>query len=242
MSSPAKALVLRQHAEVWSRGNLAAIDEIYAADFVGHHPGAPDWNGRDGVKEVVTAVRQAFPDFAESVDEVLVDGDRVVTRFRASGTHGGPWRGVAATGRSIDVAEMAIFRVSDGQIAEKWGLIDRLGMVEQLGVSPTSGPRMELLYEITMDVEADDLGLTPLGRRRIVRVNGGTFEGPRLRGTVLPGGGDWLVERQDGVRALDVRITLRTDDGQLIYAHYPGLFHSSPDVAQRFTQGELVDP
>jgi hypothetical protein len=102
--------------------------------------------------------------------------------------------------------------------------------------------RTELLYEIAMDAEVDDLGQTPLGRRRIVRVTGGTFEGPRLRGTVLPGGGDWFVERADGVRQLDVRITLRTDDGALSYAHYPGLFHAGPGVMDRLLRGETVDP
>ncbi len=104
------------------------------------------------------------------------------------------------------------------------------------------GVPTELLYEIAMDAEIDDLGQTPLGHRRIVRVTGGTFEGPRLRGTVLPGGGDWLVERADGVRQLDVRITLRTDDGALIYAHYPGLFHAAPGVMDGLLRGETVDP
>lgn len=104
------------------------------------------------------------------------------------------------------------------------------------------GVRTELLYEITMNAEVDDLGQTPLGHRRIVRVTGGTFEGPRLRGTVLPGGGDWLVERSDGVRALDIRITLRTDDGHPIYAHYPGLFHGAPGVMERLLRGDAVDP
>jgi hypothetical protein len=104
------------------------------------------------------------------------------------------------------------------------------------------GVRTELLYEIAMDAEIDDLGQTPVGHRRIVRVTGGTFEGPKLRGTVLPGGGDWLVERGDGVRALDVRITLRTDDGALIYARYPGLFHAGPGVMERLLRGEPVDP
>ena len=102
--------------------------------------------------------------------------------------------------------------------------------------------RTELLYEIAMDAEVDDLGETPLGRRRIVRVTGGTFEGPKLRGTVLPGGGDWLVERRDGVRALDVRITLRSHDDALIYARYPGLFHAGPGVMERLLRGETVDP
>ena len=59
---------------------------------------------------------------------------------------------------------------------------------------------------------------------------------------MLPGGGDWLVERADGVRQLDVRITLSTDDGALIYAHYPGLFHAAPGVMDRLLRGEPVDP
>jgi hypothetical protein len=101
---------------------------------------------------------------------------------------------------------------------------------------------MDLLYDITMDAEVDDLGLTPLGHRRIVRVTGGTFAGPRLRGTVLPGGGDWLVERRDGTRILDVRITLKTDDGDLIYAHYPGLFHAKLGTIERLGRGETIDP
>jgi uncharacterized protein DUF3237 len=104
------------------------------------------------------------------------------------------------------------------------------------------GVRTEFLYDITMDAEAQDVGPTPAGHRRIVVVTGGTFEGPRLRGTVLPGGGDWLVQRSDGSRLLDVRITLRTDDGALIYARYPGLFHGPPDVMERILRGEAVDP
>jgi hypothetical protein len=101
---------------------------------------------------------------------------------------------------------------------------------------------LDFLYEITMDAEIEDVGATPAGHRRFVKVTGGAFNGPRLRGTALPGGGDWLVEHRDGTRALDVRIMLRTDDGDLIYAHYPGLFHASAEVLGRFTRGETVDP
>lgn len=84
--------------------------------------------------------------------------------------------------------------------------------------------------------------MTPAGHRRLVLVKGGRFEGPRVKGAVLPGGGDWLVERADATRALDVRITLRTDDGEFVYAHYPGLFHHSDEVAERFRRHEPVDP
>ena len=93
-----------------------------------------------------------------------------------------------------------------------------------------------------MDAEVDDVGATPSGRRRVVRVTGGSFAGPKLRGTVLPGGGDRLIERADGAWALDVRITLRTDDGALIYAYYLGLFHAERGVFERIAAGQAVDP
>lgn len=237
-----RTVVLRHHEEIWSRGNLDAIEELYAPNFVGHHPGSPDWIGRAGVRDVVLKVRRAFPDFTESVEDIVVDGDKVVTRFTASGTHLGPLGDAPPTGRPLRVAEMALCRVVGGQIAEKWGVIDRLGMFGQLGLNPFPGPRLELLYEITMEADVLDLGPTPAGRRRIVCVTGGTFEGPRLRGTVVPGGGDWVLERQDGSRALDVRITLRTDDGHLIYAHYPGRFQGPHDVLARIAAGEDVAP
>lgn len=237
----ARTVVLRQHDEVWSRGNLDAVNALYAHDFVGHHPGRPDWMGREGVKLMVWTTRAAFPDFHESVEDVVVDGDRVVTRFTASGTHLGTLAGVSATGRRMTMPEIAVFRVAEGQIAEKWGVLDRLAMFQQLGVVPNVWPPTEFLYEITMDVTVLDVGPTPGGHRRIVRVEGGTFAGPRLHGDVLPGGGDWVLERADGSRRLDVRVTLRTDDGDLIYASYGGVFHAPPEIAQRLRTGEPVD-
>jgi steroid delta-isomerase-like uncharacterized protein len=237
----ATAVVIRQHEELWSQGNLEIVDELFAPSFVGRHPGADDWIGPAGVRQAVGNVRRAFPDFVETVIDVVEEGSKVVTRFVASGTHRGPYRGVSPTGKRIAVEEVGIFRIDGGKIVEKWGLIDRLGMFAQLGVPPTPGPQTAFLYEIVMDAELHDLGVTPAGHRRIVVVTGGRFEGPALRGQVLAGGGDWLVERADGTRALDVRITLRTDDGDLIYAHYPGLFYGAPDVLSRLLAGEAVE-
>jgi len=99
------------------------VDEIYAPHFVGHHPGSPDWIGPERVKEVVVEIRRAFPDFREEVEDVIVEGTRVVTRF--TGTHLGPLRGVAPTGKRVSLAEMGIFHVVEGRIVEKWGLTDR---------------------------------------------------------------------------------------------------------------------
>lgn len=105
------------------------------------------------------------------------------------------------------------------------------------------GLRSELLCEMSAELEEpQDLGTTPFGKRRILYVKGGTFAGPRLRGEVLPGGGDWVLVRLDGVRQLDVRVTLRTDDGHLVYMSHRGLLDVPPEVFQRLLRGEAVDP
>jgi hypothetical protein len=103
--------------------------------------------------------------------------------------------------------------------------------------------KAELLYEVSVDLDApQNVGATPHGNRQIFCVKGGTFEGPKLRGEVLPGGGDWALLRPDGAGELDVRATMRTDDGHLIYTYYRGILHASPEAMQRMLQGQAVDP
>jgi uncharacterized protein DUF3237 len=82
----------------------------------------------------------------------------------------------------------------------------------------------------------------PHGARVIAPITGGTFEGDRLRGNVLPGGGDWTLLRSDGVLELDLRITLETDDGALIYMTSFGLRHGPAEVLAALARGEAVDP
>ena len=86
------------------------------------------------------------------------------------------------------------------------------------------------------------LGAVPHGTRVIAPIAGGTFEGPRLRGKVLPDGGDWTLLRSDGVLELDLRITLETDDGALIYLTSFGFRHGAPEVLAALARGESVDP
>jgi hypothetical protein len=103
--------------------------------------------------------------------------------------------------------------------------------------------KAEFLCEVSVDLEEPQIvGATPHGFRQIYYVKGGTFEGPKLKGQVLPEGGDWLLIRPDGAAELDVRGTLRTDDGHIIYTYYRGIFHAPPQVMQRVLQSEAVDP
>jgi Protein of unknown function (DUF3237) len=101
-----------------------------------------------------------------------------------------------------------------------------------------------LLMVLRVKVAAtQNIGAGPLGTRRTAPLSGGTFEGPRLRGSVLPAGSaDWLLLRADGVLELDLRVTLQTDDGALISMRSFGLRHGPPEVIAAIGRGETVDP
>lgn len=100
------------------------------------------------------------------------------------------------------------------------------------------------LLTLTLDVDFAgmlNLGPVPAGLRRIAPVPGGRFTGPRLSGSVLPGGADWVINRADGVMLIDVRLTLKTDDGALLYLAYQGRFLAAPEAMARFGKGALLD-
>ncbi len=104
---------------------------------------------------------------------------------------------------------------------------------------------MDFLELMTLNITvagAQRVGGVPHGTRVISPVASGSFEGPRLRGRVLPGGGDWTLLRGDGVLELDLRFTLETDDGALIHMTSFGLRHGPPEVLAALARGEVVDP
>ena len=102
-------------------------------------------------------------------------------------------------------------------------------------------PQLEFLYEITAQLDSPlVIGENPHGNRQIVPVTGGTFEGPRLKGEVLPGGGEWLLVRSDGVGELDTRITLQTDDGAHIYETFRGYLSRVAELLPRWMAGEQI--
>ena len=98
-----------------------------------------------------------------------------------------------------------------------------------------------LRAEITL-APPQELGETPLGRRRVIPITGGSFRGEKLSGRVLPGGADWQVIRADGVAELDARYTLETSDRALIYVRNFGYRHGPAEVMQKLASGEAVDP
>jgi hypothetical protein len=104
-------------------------------------------------------------------------------------------------------------------------------------------PKLAFTFELRATVgPPTELGDVAQGRRRIVQITGGTFDGPGLRGKVLPGGADWQIIRADGLTELDTRYTIQTDKGELIYVQNAGVRHAAPDVMKRLLAGESVDP
>jgi hypothetical protein len=87
-----------------------------------------------------------------------------------------------------------------------------------------------------------DFGSVPGGRRRVIPILGGTFEGPTVRGAVLPGGADWQIVRDDGLAELDTRYALQTDAGALVYIQNAGIRHAPPDITAKLLAGQPVDP
>jgi hypothetical protein len=103
--------------------------------------------------------------------------------------------------------------------------------------------RTEFLFEAHIELAPpDQFGASPFGSRSIFIVTSGTFEGPKMRGTFLPGGGDWFLMLPNGAGELDVRATLRTDDGALLLMTYRGIIDARPEVMARAMSGEDVSP
>jgi predicted ester cyclase len=130
-----KALFRRWFEDVVNANNYAVVDELLAPGYVAHFPGAPrvDRGGHQGMVELFAA---AFPDWEESIQDVIAEGDRVVLRVTAGGTHEGEFQGIAPTGKTVTITGMGIARIEDGKIAESWWEFDALGLMQQLGAIP----------------------------------------------------------------------------------------------------------
>jgi steroid delta-isomerase-like uncharacterized protein len=139
MSAQNKAIVRRVFDEVWVKGNMAVVDELIAPNHVDHRamPGMPP--GREGVKQLVSMYRGAFPDFRATIEDQLAEGDKVVTRWSAQGTHRGALMGIPATGKQVKFSGITINRIVGGKVSESWASVDQLGIMQQLGLVPSPG-------------------------------------------------------------------------------------------------------
>ncbi len=129
--------ISRQVLAIFNSGDLDAADELIAADFVGHDPALPEpLRGPEGFKMQVAGYRAAFSDLQLTVDQQVAEGDHVVTRWTARGTHDGDLLGLAPTGAVATTTGISINRIVDGKVAEDFTNWDALGLMQQLGAIP----------------------------------------------------------------------------------------------------------
>jgi predicted ester cyclase len=130
--------IVRRIEEAWDRGDLSALEECFAPDFVAHSaaPGLPP--GLEGAKMAHQGALQAFPDRRVTIEEIVCEGDLVAVRCRMRGTNQGglPWLGIPANGRSVDVEWVSIYRLTGGRVVEHRGVMDLFSLVQQLGAAP----------------------------------------------------------------------------------------------------------
>lgn len=128
-----KRLVRHMNDEVWNKGNLEIMDELYAPDFVRHFlPDGTELRGIDSLREHVRRHRAAFPDWGEEIRHIVAEGDLVMLHFVSTGTNEGSWLGHPPTGRRVQINEVSILRIEAGRIAEQWLMPDIFSMQQQL--------------------------------------------------------------------------------------------------------------
>ena len=135
MSEENKAIARRFYEEFGNKGNLSVADELVATGFVDHNPPGPDLApGLEGMKQVFAMFRSAFPTQTLAVEDQIAEGDKVVSRLTFRGTNEGELMGVPPTGKTVTIGIVYIFRMDGGQIVERWGEADTMGMMQQLGM------------------------------------------------------------------------------------------------------------
>jgi len=119
-----------------NRGDVSVAENVFAADCVIHINGSPDPNlDVAGFKQMIAGLLAAFPDLRLSIEDQIVAGDKVATRWVAEGTNSAPLGNVPATGRRVRVGGLVLDRVADGRVVERWEVWDQAGMMQQLGLA-----------------------------------------------------------------------------------------------------------
>jgi steroid delta-isomerase-like uncharacterized protein len=121
---------------LFTKGDLGAVDDYLAAEYVDHEPFAGGGADREAMRAAGVMIRAAFPDWHSDLGFYVAEGDLVVEHFTASGTHQGEIFGVPPSGRTVSLPGINIWRVRDGRITERWGCLNELGLMRQLGLAP----------------------------------------------------------------------------------------------------------
>ena len=136
-----KALARRFMDEVYNKGNVDFIDEVVASNLVVHDPTSPEGmtSGVQSAKQFVEVYRNAFPDIQMTVEDLIAEGDKVVTRWTARGRHQGELMGIPPSGNPVEVTGITVDRIEGGKVVETWANYDALGMMQQVGAVPEPG-------------------------------------------------------------------------------------------------------
>lgn len=149
MSEESKTVVRRFLDDGFNGRNLMVLDEVVADDFTNHDPPFPGLApGVDGMKQIFGAFWSAFPDVRATVEDLIAESDKVVLSTVLEGTHDGELAGIPPTGRRVRIRVNEIFRVSGGKLRERWGIVDQMGLMQQLGALPGSAPSNALPAEV----------------------------------------------------------------------------------------------
>jgi len=127
-------IMRRYFEEAWNQGKLEVLDEIIDPNYINHSPGLPNPPpGPDGLKPIITAIRNGFPDLHFQIEDIVVSDNKVAVRCTMQGTHQGELFGMSPTGKTVKVNQMQIEWIKDGKIIEHWRQSDDMGMMKQLG-------------------------------------------------------------------------------------------------------------
>ncbi len=138
-----KTIAERFNEDVWGKGDEAALEELFAPDFIDHAalPGqSPD---REGHKQTLAAFRSAFPDLNVTTEDIIAEGDKVVSRWTARGTHRGELLGIDPTGNEVTFTGIDVLRIAEGKVVERWAEGNDLEVMQQIGAIPPPGQSEE---------------------------------------------------------------------------------------------------
>ena len=124
--------------EIWNQGKMELVDEIFSPDIIRHDPNRTELHGIEATKNFIRKMRESFPDLHITLDDVIAENNKVVTRYHFNGTHLGGALGFPATKRKVSYTGIVIFRFDDGKIVEQWTEADLLTLFQQLGVNSPS--------------------------------------------------------------------------------------------------------
>lgn len=135
MSVEGNISIIKKYLDVVVRGNMQATNDYCTDDYIYHGSGGVEIKGVEGIKKLAVKYYTAFPNFRVILEDIFGEGDKVISRYKITGTHKGEYMGIKATGKEVEFDAVFISHFKDGKVAEDWAIYDILSLMQQLGVS-----------------------------------------------------------------------------------------------------------